>query len=81
MGRESISMTQTYERNEGRLSDEQYMQLIKIRARHERALRNERRQQRINHRIRCEQLLKEHRVSSKWFRYLVENDIFPKVRR
>ena len=80
MGRESISMTQTYERNEGRLSDEQYMQLIKIRA-HERALRNERRQQRINHRIRCEQLLKEHRVSSKWFRYLVENDIFPKVRR
>ena len=32
MGRESISMTQTYERNEGRLSDEQYMQLIKIRA-------------------------------------------------
>ena len=38
-------MTQTYERNEGRLSDEQYMQLIKIRAAHERALRNERRQQ------------------------------------
>ena len=31
MGREPISMTQTYERNEGRLSDE-YMQLIKIRA-------------------------------------------------
>lgn len=73
-------MTQTYERNEGRLSDEEYMQLIRIRAAHERALRNERRQQRINHRIRCEQLLKEHRVSSKWFRYLVENDIFPKVR-
>ncbi|MBW4892882.1 hypothetical protein KQ240_04785 [Staphylococcus haemolyticus] len=74
-------MTQTYERNEGGLSDEEYMQLIRIRAAHERALRNERRQQRINHRIRSEQLLKEHRVSSKWFRYLVENDIFPKVRR
>ncbi|MDU3266448.1 MAG: hypothetical protein E7E55_08815, partial [Staphylococcus sp.] len=73
-------MTQTYERNEGRLSDEEYMQLIRIRAANERALRNERRQQRINHRIRCEQLLKEHRVRSKWFRYLVENDIFPKVR-
>lgn len=39
-------MTQTYERNEGRLSDEEYMQLIRIRAAHERTLRNERRQQR-----------------------------------
>lgn len=25
-------MTQTYERNEGRLSDEEYMQLIRVRA-------------------------------------------------
>ena len=28
-------MTQTYERNEGGLSDEEYMQLIRIRAAHE----------------------------------------------
>lgn len=81
MGRESINMTQTYERNEGRLSDEEYMQHMRIRAAHERTLRNERRQKRINRRIRCEQLLKEHGVSSKWFKYLVENDIFPKVIR
>jgi len=51
-----------------------------IRAAHERALKRKRREQRISRARRSEELVKKHRVSSKWFRYLAENDIFPKVR-
>ena len=51
-----------------------------IRAAHERALKRKRREQRIARARRSEELVAKHRVSSKWFRYLEENDIFPKVR-
>lgn len=64
----------------GRLSEREYRQLMYIRAEHERALKRRKREQRIARARRSEALVKKHRVSSKWFRYLAENDIFPKVR-
>lgn len=64
----------------GRLSEREYRQLMYIRAAHERALKRKRREQRIARARRSEELVAKHRVSSKWFRYLAENDIFPKVR-
>lgn len=64
----------------GRLSEREYRQLMYIRAAYERALKHKRREQRIARARRSEELVAKHRVSSKWFRYLAENDIFPKVR-
>ena len=65
----------------GALSEQEYKTLMEIRASHERALKRKRREQRIARARRSEELVAKHRVSSKWFRYLAENDIFPKVRR
>ena len=64
----------------GALSEQEYKTLMEIRASHERALKRKRREQRIARARRSEELVKKHRVSSKWFRYLADNDIFPKVR-
>lgn len=64
----------------GGLSEREYRQLMYIRAAYERALKRKRREQRIARARRSEELVAKHRVSSKWFRYLAENDIFPKVR-
>ena len=64
----------------GALSEQEYKTLMEIRASHERALKRKRREQRIARAKRSEELVAKHRVSSKWFRYLAENDIFPKVR-
>ena len=64
----------------GRLSEREYQQLMYIRAEHERALKRKRREERIARAKRAEREVAKHRVSSKWFRYLSENDIFPKVR-
>ncbi|UUY83507.1 hypothetical protein NUT44_01720 [Staphylococcus haemolyticus] len=64
----------------GRLSEREYQQLMYIRAEHERALKRKRRDERIARAKRAEREVARHRVSSKWFRYLSENDIFPKVR-
>ena len=65
----------------GALSEQEYKTLMELRAAHERALKRKRREQRIARARRSEELVAKHRVSSKWFRYLAENDIFPKVRR
>lgn len=64
----------------GALSEQEYKTLMELRAAHERALKHKRREQRIARARRSEELVAKHRVSSKWFRYLAENDIFPKVR-
>lgn len=64
----------------GALSEQEYKTLMELRAEHERALKRKRREQRIARARRSEELVAKHRVSSKWFRYLAENDIFPKVR-
>lgn len=64
----------------GALSEQEYKTLMELRASHERALKRKRREQRIARAKRSEALVKKHRVSSKWFRYLAENDIFPKGR-
>ncbi|MEK4918812.1 hypothetical protein ACUW6B_001000 [Staphylococcus hominis] len=64
----------------GALSEQEYKTLMELRAAHERALKRKRREQRIARARRSEELVAKHRVSSKWFRYLAENDIFPKVR-
>ena len=64
----------------GGLSEREYRQLMYIRAANERALKRKRREQRIARARRSEELVARHRVSGKWFRYLAENDIFPKVR-
>lgn len=64
----------------GALSEQEYKTLMELRAAHERALKRKRRDERIARARRSEALVAKHRVSSKWFRYLAENDIFPKVR-
>ena len=64
----------------GALSEKEYNELMRIRASLERELKRKRREQRIARAKRSEELVAKHRVSSKWFRYLAENDIFPKVR-
>lgn len=64
----------------GALSEQEYKTLMELRAEHERALKRRKREQRIARARRSEALVKKHRVNSKWFRYLAENDIFPKVR-
>ena len=64
----------------GALSEKEYNELMHIRASFERELKRKRREQRIARARRSEELVAKHRVSSKWFRYLAENDIFPKVR-
>ena len=64
----------------GALSEREYNELMHIRASFERELKRKRREQRIARARRSEELVAKHRVSSKWFRYLAENDIFPKVR-
>lgn len=64
----------------GALSEREYNELMRIRAEYERALKRKRRDERIARVRRSEELVAKHRVSSKWFRYLSENDIFPKVR-
>ncbi|MDH9921955.1 hypothetical protein PZL33_07665 [Staphylococcus hominis] len=64
----------------GALSEQEYKTLMELRATHERELKRKRREQRIARARRSEELVAKHRVSSKWFRYLAENDIFPKVR-
>ena len=43
-------------------------------------MKRKRREERIARAKRAEREVARHRVSSKWFRYLSENDIFPKVR-
>ena len=64
----------------GALSEKEYNELMRIRAAFERALKRKRRNERIARARRSEELVAKHRVNSKWFRYLSENDIFPKVR-
>ncbi|OHR02488.1 hypothetical protein [Staphylococcus sp. HMSC078A03] len=64
----------------GALSEEEYNELMRIRAAFERALKRKRREERIARAKRAEREVAKHRVNTKWFRYLSENDIFPKVR-
>ena len=71
-------MVQTYERNEKQLLSS--CMRYEAELRHERALKRKRREERIARAKRAEREVARHRVSSKWFRYLSENDIFPKVR-
>ena len=78
MAREYMNMVQTYERNEKQLTKQLYE--IQAELRHERALKRKRREERIARAKRAEREVAKHRVNSKWFRYLSENDIFPKVR-
>lgn len=73
-------MVQTYERNEKELSSRQLYFIQQEELRHERALKRKRREERIARAKRAEREVAKHRVNSKWFRYLSENDIFPKVR-
>lgn len=75
-----MNMVQTYERNEKQLTAKQLYEIQQAELRHERALKRKRRNERIARARRSEELVAKHRVSSKWFRYLAENDIFPKVR-
>lgn len=73
-------MVQMYERNEKQLTAKQLYEIQQAELRHERALKRKRREKRIARAKRAEREVAKHRVNSKWFRYLSENDIFPKVR-
>lgn len=64
----------------GALSEQEYKTLMELRAEHERALKRKRREQRIARVRRSEELVKKHRVSSKWFEHLVEDNMFVKVK-
>ena len=64
----------------GGLSEREYRQLMYIRAAYERALKRKRREQRIARARRSEELVAKHRVSSKWFEHLVEDNAFVKVK-
>lgn len=70
-------MTAIYERNEP-ITKRQLEAIAEAQVRHERELKRKARERRIERAQRSETLLKQHRVSSKWFEYLCENDIFPK---
>lgn len=80
MAREYMNMVQMYERNEKQLTAKQLYEIQQAEIRHERALKRKRREERIARAKRAEREVARHRVNSKWFRYLSENDIFPKVR-
>lgn len=73
-------MVQTYERNEKQLTAKQLYEIQQAEIRHERALKRKRREQRIARARRSEELVAKHRVSSKWFEHLVEDNTFVKLK-
>lgn len=74
-------MVQVYERNEKELSSRQLYLIQQAEIRHERELKRKQEEERKARQARSERLVKKHRVKSKWYQHLVENDIFPKVKR
>ncbi|PTL01747.1 hypothetical protein BUZ41_09060 [Staphylococcus haemolyticus] len=73
-------MVQTYERNEKELSSRQLYLIQQAEIRHEKELKRKRREERIARAKRSEQLVKKHRVNTRYFKNLVQNNLMVKVK-
>lgn len=80
MAREYINMVQTYERNEKQLTAKQLYEIQQAEIRHERALKRKRREERIARAKRAEREVAKHRVNTKYFKNLVQNNLVVKVK-
>ena len=80
MAREYMNMVQTYERNEKQLTAKQLYEIQQAEIRHERALKRKRREERIARAKRAEREVAKHRVNTRYFKNLVQNNVFAKVK-
>ena len=80
MAREYINMVQTYERNEKQLTAKQLYEIQQAEIRHERALKRKRREERIARAKRAEREVAKHRVNTRYFKNLVQNNLIVKVK-
>ena len=80
MVREYINIVQTYERNEKQLTAKQLYEIQQAEIRHERALKRKRREERIARAKRSEREVAKHRVNSRYFKNLVQNNLVVKVK-
>lgn len=73
-------MVQMYERNERQLTAKQLYEIQQAEIRHERALKRKRREERIARAKRAERELAKHRVNTRCFKNLVQNNLMVKVK-
>ena len=73
-------MVQTYERNEKQLTAKQLYEIQQAESRHERALKRKRREERIARAKRAEREVAKHRVNTRYFKNLVQNNLIVKVK-
>lgn len=73
-------MVQMYERNEKQLTAKQLYEIQQAELRHERALKRKRREERIARAKRAEREVAKHRVNTKYFKNLVQNNLMVKVK-
>ena len=80
MAKEFINMVQMYERNEKQLTAKQLYEIQQAEIRHERALKRKRREERIARAKRAEREVAKHRVNTRYFKNLVQNNLIVKVK-
>ena len=73
-------MVQLYERNEKQLTAKQLYEIQQVELRHERALKRKRREERIARAKRAEREVAKHRVNTRYFKNLVQNNLMVKVK-
>lgn len=73
-------MVQMYERNEKQLTAKQLYEIQQAELRHERALKRKRREERIARAKRAEREVAKHRVNTRYFKNLVQNNLIVKVK-
>ncbi|MBE9446832.1 MULTISPECIES: hypothetical protein [Bacilli] len=73
-------MVQMYERNEKQLTAKQLYEIQQAELRHERALKRKRREERIARAKRAEREVARHRVNTRYFKNLVQNNLIVKVK-
>ena len=73
-------MVQMYERNEKQLTAKQLYEIQQAEIRHERALKRKRREERIARAKRAEREVAKHRVNTRYFKNLVQNNLVVKVK-
>ena len=80
MVKEYMNMVQMYERNEKQLTAKQLYEIQQAELRHERALKRKRREERIARAKRAEREVAKHRVNTRYFKNLVQNNLMVKVK-
>ena len=73
-------MVQMYERNEKQLTAKQLYEIQQAEIRHERLLKRKRREERIAKAKRAEREVAKHRVNTRYFKNLVQNNLVVKVK-